>query len=179
MRTLTATALKSKVKELLFVISPAEGISSDVRVLKDDVHYLTGKTFEGHGAKAHISLFPYLGDNSENIIRQVEEQAMNFSSFEIIIKDFGVFHHGNNRTIYMDIVNKYRLRDIFESITGSERSFTPHLTIARNLPAEDFLMCWPYFKELHYSQHFSCDRITVLAKKGKRWVHYKDILLGV
>lgn len=177
MRTLTARP-QIEVKELLFVISPAEGIASDVRVLKDDVHYLTGKKFDGQQAKAYIPLFKYSGEEMPEVLDRVEAAAEQFNAFEVIIKDFGVFHHGSNRNIYLDIVNKYRIRDIVEAIQGPEEDYTPHITIVRNLPAEDFLKCWPYFKSLHYSQHFRCDRITVLLKNGKRWTSYREIMLG-
>lgn len=180
MRTLIA-APKTEVKELMFLISPNQGVTSDVRVLKDDVHYLTGKRFESQDSKAHITLFTdrYKETEIERVLAVIEERLQNFNAFEVIIKDFGVFHHGSNRTIYMDIVNKYRIRDIFESIKNTEDNFTPHITIAKNLPAEDFLKCWPYFKSLHYSQHFRCERITVLSKSGKRWGLYKEIMLNV
>jgi hypothetical protein len=75
----------------------------------------------------------------------------------------------------MDVVNKYPIRDIFEKIVKEEPQYTPSITIAKNLTDEDFLKAMPYLKSLHYSQHFTCDRITVLARSEKRWMHYQDI----
>jgi hypothetical protein len=40
------------------------------------------------------------------------------------------------------------------------------------------LKTWLYLKDFHYSQHFLCDRITVLARAGKRWTHYRDIMFA-
>ena len=49
---------------------------------------------------------------------------------------------------------------------------------ANHLSTDEFLRCWPYLKGLNYSnQHFLCDRITVLARTDRKWMHYKDIFL--
>lgn len=168
----------ASLQELLFIIAPPRHIKSDVSVLKDDVHYLIGHPFEDRYSKACISLFKYSDEHGKAMIDYVETKAANFKPFNIFIKDLNVFYSGSYRRIYLDIVNKYPLRDIFEKLIKEDASYTPHITIAKNLTAEDFLKAWPYLKDLPYSQHFLCDRITVLAKGEKGWVHYKDILFG-
>lgn len=168
-----------KHPELLFIIAPPPHICSDVAVLKDDVHYLIGHTFSDRFSKAHISLFRYADEHTDDIIRFVEEKAVAFQSFNVFLKDFGVFQQGSNRSIYMDIVNKYSIREIFENLVKESSEFTPHISIAKNLSDVDFLKCWPYLKGLNYSnQHFVCDRITVLIRHENKWVHYKDIPFG-
>jgi 2'-5' RNA ligase len=166
------------VQELFFLIAPPRHIASDVSVLKDDVHYLVGHKLEDRHAKAHISLFKYSDQHVDDMIRFVEFRAREFKPFNIFLKDFGVFYNGPKRTIYMDIVNKYPIQEIFEKLVKVDSGFVPHITIARNLAIDDFLRCWPYLKGLNYSnQHFLCDRITVLARSDKKWVHFKDIML--
>ena len=166
---------RNSIKELFFIIAPPRHIISDVSVLKDDVHYLTGRTFNDRFSKAHISLFKYHDKHLDDMIDFVEEKACEFKPFNVFVKDFGAFHHGSSRTIYMDIVNKYPIRDIFEKLIKGNTDFIPHITIARNISDEDFLKSWPYLASLRYSQHFTCDCITVLARSEKRWIHYKDI----
>lgn len=173
--------LDQSVKELFFIIAPPRHIASDVSVLKDDVHYLIGRPLEDRYAKAHISLFRFSDTEKHmhHMIRFVEAKAAGFQPFNVFLKDFGVFYTGSQRTIYMDIVNKTPLQEIYEKLIREDRTFTPCITIAKNLAVEDFLRCWPYLKGLHYSnQHFLCDRITVLARTDSRWVHYKDIVFG-
>jgi 2'-5' RNA ligase len=168
-----------KYPELLFIIAPPPHICSDVAVLKDDVHYLIGHTFADRFSKAHISLFRYSDEHADDMIRFVEEKAGAFQPFNVFLKDFGVFQLGSGRSIYMDIVNKYAIREIFESLVKEASDFTPHISIARNLSDVDFLKCWPYMKELKYSnQHFVCDRITVLIRHENKWVHYQEIPFG-
>ena len=175
---LSAINLRQSVQELFFIIAPPPHIMSDVSVLKDDVQYLIGRKFDDRFSKANISLFKYDDQHTDDIIRFVESKAAHFKPFNVFLKDFSVFYYGSKRTIYMDIVNKYPIQEIFEKTVKENVDFTPHITIAKNLSDEDFLKCWPYLKSLHYSQHFTCDRITVLARLENRWVHYKDIEFG-
>jgi 2'-5' RNA ligase len=171
--------LDEKVQELFFLIAPPRHIMSDVSVLKDDVHYLIGHELEDRHSAAHISLFRYNDEHLDDIVRHVEIRAAEFKPFNVFLKDFGVFYHDSNRTIYMDIVNKYHLREIFEKLVKEDANFVPHITIARNLAMEDYLRCWPYLKGLNYgNQHFLCDRITVLARAEKKWHHYKEIMFA-
>ena len=173
------TKTATRVQELFFLIAPPRHIMSDVSVLKDDVQYLIGHEFDDRYSKAHISLFKFNDEeNFPDIIRQVELRAAHFKAFNVFIKNLNVFYYGTQRTIYMDIVNKYPLRDIFEKLVKEDAQYTPHITVASRLAAEDFLKAWPYLKDLPYSQHFLCDRITVLAKVENKWTHYQDILFG-
>ena len=170
--------ISNPVQELLFIIAPPRHIKSDVSVLKDDVQYLIGHEFDDRYSTACITLFNYSDEHVTDMIEHVESKAAHFKPFNIFIKDLNVFYTGTNRTIYLDIVNKYPVRDIFEKLIKEDAGYIPHITIAKKLAAEDFLKAWPYLKDLPYSQHFLCDRITVLARAENRWVHFKDIVFG-
>ncbi|MEO5976947.1 MAG: hypothetical protein ABIS36_04880 [Chryseolinea sp.] len=116
----------NSIEELFFIISPPVHIKSDVSVLKDDVQYLIGHGFEDRHSTAHISLFRYdLEPHFDDITRHVEEVAAGFSAFNIFIKDLNVIHNGSQRTIFLDIVNKYPVRDIFEKLVKKDIQFTP------------------------------------------------------
>jgi len=174
------TKTESPIQELFFLLSPPRHIMSDVSVLKDDIQYLIGHEFEDRYSKAHVSLFKFEHDEKciNEMISIVEDKAANFSPFNVFIKNLNVFYHGSARTIYMDIVNKYPIRDIVEKLVDQESPFSPNITLARNLSAESFLKAWPYLKDFSYSQHFLCDRITILARAEKQWIHYRDIVFG-
>lgn len=177
----TTISLNQSVKELFFLISPPRHIMSDVSVLKDDIHYLVGREMEDRYSRACITLFRYSDteNHMKHMVRFVEARASEISPFNVFLKDFGVFYNGSHRTIYMDIVNKTPIQEIFEKIIKEESNFIPHITIAKNLALEEFLRCMPYLKGLNYSnQHFLCDKITVLARMDRKWFHYKDIPFG-
>lgn len=168
--------LKDSIQELFFIIAPPPHIISDASVLKDDIQYLIGHKFDGRYVKAHISLFSYTDKHIDDMIEFVESRSVGFKAFNVFIKDFGVYHNGDKHAIYMDIVNKYPIRDVFEKLVMPIPEFMPRITLAKNLSNEDFLKTWPYLKGLQYNQHFTCDRITVWARTGKKWIHYKDIM---
>jgi hypothetical protein len=166
-------------QELFFIIAPPRHIKSDVSVLKDDVQYLIGREFDDRHSIAHISLFKFINQKHvQDIVEHVESIATHFKPFNIFIKNMVAFHHGSYRTICLDIVNKYNICDIFEKTVKEDVHYKPNITIARKLAAEDFLKAWPYLKDFHYSQHFLCDRITVLARSENKWIHFKDIMFG-
>ena len=171
----SAIKLQPSVQELFFVITPPPHILSDVSVLKDDVEYLIGRKLDDRYSKGYIPLFKYDDQHIDDMIRFVEEKALSFKPFNIFVKDFGVFYNGTRRSLYMDVVNKYPIRDIFERLVKEEPQFIPAISIAKNLTDEDFLKTMPYLKSLKYSQHFTCDRITVLARSEKKWFHYQDV----
>jgi hypothetical protein len=167
------------VEELFFVISPPPHIKSDVSVLKDDVQYLTGNIFEDRYSVAHISLFRFVDEQHfDDIIREVELRATYFSPFNVFIKGLKAFQHGSNRTIHLDIVNKYQVSEIFEKLVKEDNQYSPYISIAKKLTDEEFSHAWPYLEDFCYNQHFLCDRITVLARTDGRWIHYKDIVFG-
>lgn len=172
---------QQSIKELYFMIAPPRHIVSDVSVLKDDVHYLIGHELEDRYSRANIALFKYSDTESHmnHMLRFVEARAAELQPFNVFLKDFGVFYSGSFRTIYLDIVNKAPIQDVFEKIVKEDPLYIPHITIARNLAINDFLRCWPYLKGLRYSnQHFLCDRITVLARADRKWMPYKEIAFG-
>lgn len=172
---------QQSIRELFFIITPPRHIASDVSVLKDDVHYLIGHELEDRYSKPNIALFRY--SDTENrmnhMLRFVEARAAELEPFNVFLKDFGVFYNGAFRTVYMDIVNKTPIQEVFEKIVREDPGFVPHIAIARNLTIQDFLRCWPYLKGLRYSnQHFLCDHITVLARTDRKWMPFREIHFG-
>jgi 2'-5' RNA ligase len=180
-RPAVLSPLREQEGELFFIIAPPRHVLSDVSVLKDDVHYLLGHTYSDLHSKAHIPLFKYNDKFNRDMIRFVEARAAEFESFNVLLKDFGVFYNGSKRSIYMDIVYKAPIQDIFEKIVRQDPNYTPHIPIARNLSEDDFLRCWPYLKTLNYgNQHFLwiglrsssnrriSGRITKTSCSGKR-----------
>lgn len=162
--------------ELFFIISPPKDIMSDVSELKSDVQFLVGHELEDRYSKAHISLFKFDEKaHFEYILDLVQSKASHVKPFNVFLKNLNVFHHGSNRTIYLDIVNKYPIRDIFEKLVEKTVRFTPHITIARNMKFKDFRKTWQHLEDFSYSRHFLCDRITVLERPRTRWRHLRDI----
>ena len=118
-------APERKKSELYFIIAPPRHILSDVSVIKDDVHYLLGHKFDHQHSKAHIPLFRYNDKYDREMLRFVESKAQDFEPFNVLLKDFGVFHHGSKRTVYMDIVYKSPIQEIFAKLVKEDENFVP------------------------------------------------------
>jgi 2'-5' RNA ligase len=163
--------------EFFFIISPPKAIADYVAMLKGYVKDAIGHGFDDEFSKAHISLFKYSDPHAEDLLYQVDSKISSFTPFHVFLKNLNVFSHGSTRTIYLEIVHKAPICEIFENLTDREVDFTPHLTIARNLEINDFLMAWRSLKNISYSQYFRCDHITVLKRSPHKWVHYVDMPL--
>ena len=164
-----------KKSELSFLISPSHTISSFVKYLKATIENILGHSFEDRFFKAHISLMKD-NEHTEDYLYDIDSKMRAFRPFTVSVKNFNVFRHGSHkRTIYLEIVNKTSICEIFETLKGKNISFTPHITIAKNLYITDFTKVWNYLKDLSYSNDFLCDRITVLKRLGHRWIHHTDI----
>ena len=171
--------IKMSIEELAFVISPPGHIKSDVSVLKDDVHFLIGRPFEDMYTKAHLSLFKFNEKAYfEDITQHVSAIATQFTAFNIFLKDLSVVYAGVNRTIVMNVLNKYPVREIFEKLVRKNDRYMPYISIASQLTPSDLLKAWPYMKDFTYSQHFTCDHISVFARVGRQWTLYKEIPFG-
>jgi len=175
----TPTKINQSIDELSFVISPPPHIKSDVSVLKDDVQFLTGKIFDDRYSPAHITLFRYDDKNNfSDIIHEVNAKAATFDPFNIFLKGLKYYWLNSNRSICLEILNKPDVRDIFEKTIKQNTRYMPFISIAKGLDHESFLKAWLHLQDFRYTQDFLCDRITVLARQGDKWIHYRDIMFG-
>jgi len=117
--------------------------------------------------------------NANNSLYHIEDKLRSFRSFELVIKDFVVLHHGPRfRTICLDIANKNPVREVWEALLGKETGFTPHITIAKMLSLEDFNKVWSHLQYLSYSNYFRCHQLTVLKRSPYRWDPLMEISLA-
>ena len=173
------TKTHQTVEELSFVIAPPPHIKSDVSVLKDDVQFLTGKLFEDRYDHSYISLFRYDDkEHFDDILREVETRAATFDPFNIFVKGLKFHWQHGNRTIYLNILNKPDVRDVFGKLVKQNTGYVPFISVAKGLDHESFLKAWLHLQDLQYAQDFLCDRLTVLARKGNQWLRYKEILFS-
>ncbi|HEX6891961.1 MAG TPA: 2'-5' RNA ligase family protein [Chryseolinea sp.] len=173
------TRIHQPVEELSFVIDPPPHIKSDVSVLKDDVQFLTSKSFEDRYAPAHIALFRYDDkQHFDDILREVESKAAKFDPFNIFLKGLKYHWMYSNRSIYLDILNKPDVREIFGKLVKENSRYSPFISVAKGLDHEGFLKAWLHLQDLQYAQDFLCDRITVLARKENQWLRYKEFMFA-
>ncbi len=159
--------------ETFVIISPPESILQDVFYLKRSIREILGHTFESEFSKAHVSLLKYRDPHTDNELYQINNRLSSLKPFTLYIKDFDILHHGSNRSICFNVINKNPVRELAEMISG--RDITPHIPIAKNLTADDFEKVWSAIKRVTYSNHFRCDHLTVLKRSSGPWRHYMDL----
>ncbi len=168
-----------KAKELLFVLTPPSPLQETVSHLKKDAESLVGYPYKSRYAKAHITIGYCITDQPLKLIWSIADKVQSVSPIHVHIKDCRPLHHGENRSICLDVANKSSVLNITENLSElTEAVEAPHLPIAHNLPYEDFAKAWPYFANVHYSNNFVCDHITVLERSGNRWIPYEQIPLA-
>ena len=159
--------------EFFLVISPSQTIMDYVSYLKREIKKIVGHNYPSAFAKAHISLFKYPDHHTESFLYQVDSEVSRQKAFHVHVRDLGVFKHGANGTIYLNIEHKSPICDLVELWT--RKTINPHITIARNLEPNDFIKAREIVKDISYENDFICDRITVLKKTRGYWYSYLEL----
>ncbi len=155
------------------VISPDEPISKYVAYLKLCVKKLIGH-FESEFSKAHISLLSYEDLHNDNLLYLIESHISQLAPFELYVKDFAVFKHGDKYTIYIDIPYRWSISKITERLI--HKNIIPHITIAKNLTRAECDKVLQMLKSKSISARFSCKYITVLKRTpGNKWKNYLNL----
>ena len=159
--------------ETFVIISPPESILRDISYLKKSIAEVLDSNYEGRFSKAHISLLKYRDLHIDNELYNINNRLTKLRPFTLYIKDFDILHHGDHRSICLNVINKNPVMELAELLTG--REIHPHITIAKNLSPADFNKVWSAIKRVTYSTHFRCDHITVLKRNSGPWRHYMDL----
>jgi len=165
---------KNEASELIYIIDLPPSVRQFVGHLKKHIREVLGHSFDSQQVSPHISLFRQTDPHAERFLYDADHVLKSFKPFHINLKNLNVFKHGDKRTIYLEVVNKWPLCDVFEQLTG-EQDFFPHVVIAKDLEAEDFFRVWHSLKDYPYINYFRCDRVTVLKKETKKWVPYVEL----
>jgi hypothetical protein len=163
--------------ENFLLIAPPTLIAKDVSFFKQRFRRILGHSYESEFSKAHISLFKYHDEHCDNTLYHiVDDVLLGFKPFTIYINGFYVLHHGENRTICLNIINKNSVSELMKKLTGQES--LPYITLAKNLNKEDFNKLWPVIRNTKYVNSFKCESITVLREHDGAWTYYTDLPLA-
>lgn len=164
------------INRFFFTITPPQPVQVFVSGLKKQVHKAIGHGFQDEFSPAHISLFKYTDFKTESFLYDADWLVSALLPFDIRVKGLGIFKHGTNKTIYLQIEYKTPISELAKVLSG--KSITPHITIARNLAHDDFTRAWESLQNISYSNCFRCTSVTVLKKEPNRWNRYLELPLG-
>lgn len=185
------------------LLSPGDAIIDDVDKLKLQLHEMIGVPEHNLKSLAHITLMSLEGYDSMNLPAQVKAAVAGERKFTVRLSGYGVFESGKERALYIKVENPEPVDNIAALIKpGSRRkpkktdrqisildkpgqkpklpTINPHITIARNIPAEDFERI-DDFTPYEYEGEFMCDKILIrrrVAGSGKAFSPYSTIKLG-
>jgi len=163
--------------EYLLVINPDANISTDIRYFKNKIWELVGD-YPGLYAQPHITIYNFLGfqQKEDAIIEALSCVARNIKSTFIYLEDFSCFE--GSGTIYVTPKPKHYfsalLRFLYPTIftcAGINRqskiysSTEPHITIARGLKKDQFVLAWQHFKNKSYQSCFVAESLLLLRKE--------------
>ncbi len=159
-----------------FTIIPSSPIQVFVSNLKKQVRSIIGHEFQSEFSKAHISLFQYNENHTDDFLYDVDWLLSALLPLDIYVNGLGIFKHGTNKTIYLQIEYKTPVADLAKALGG--KSITPHISIARNLDADDFDKAWRHLQSISYRNYFRCSSVTMLKREHHRWNRYLELPLS-
>lgn len=155
------------------MIMPPEEIAETIRIFKDGLAGVVGK-YSSSASDPVIHLFSAVGDNER--ISQLEEKlevlCRNQLPFNVHLDHFDEFH--SHKTVFVDIseTSKKAITSLRKKLSSELKSSkydeevdfsvgkTPHITIARNLPDDQYRVARNYFTGRTYDAYFECSSIT-------------------
>ncbi len=164
------------VNHFFFTITPSPPIQVFVSNLKKQVRSVIGHGFENEFSKAHISLFQHNEHHTDSFLYDADWLLPALLPLDIYVNGLGIFKHGTNKTIYLQIEYKTPVADLAKALGG--KNITPHITIARNLVADDFDKAWKHLHRVSYCNHFRCNSVTVLKREHNKWNKYLELPLS-
>jgi 2'-5' RNA ligase len=185
------------------LLSPGDAIIEDVDKLKQQLHEMISIPEHNLKSLAHITLMKIEGYDSMNLPAQIKAAVAGERKFTIKLAGCDKFESGSERTLYIKVENPEPIDHIAAIIKpGSKRkpqkrdrqisildkpgqkpkipTITPHVTIARNIPAQDYDRI-DDFTSFDYQGEFVCDKILVrrrIAGSNKTFSPYATIKLG-
>lgn len=192
--------------EYHILLSPSDAIKEDVDNLKQQLHELIGIAERDRTSIAHITLLKMEAFESTDIKAIIKKAVMGFDKFTIKIAGYDTFNSGTTeRTFHLKIEDPYRIDALATAIKNPKKkhapkvvnrqtsiidkpivnkpkklTMTPHITIARNIPAQD-LERIEDFTPFEYENEWVCDKIVIrkrLAGTDKIFTPAGEVKLG-
>jgi hypothetical protein len=170
-------------QDYLVLLSPPENINAHIKSLKHFAGGIIGD-FEGQHAKANIVVQPLPRKKPvwiEPLMPKLEREMQTLPPVELEINGFAYFDQQEFQTIYAKLNNTPATKLWFKLLRKffNTPPFEPHITIARNIPNEDFKLLWPQFKDQPFNACFKVNQLTILRREAighnKTYMVYKEM----
>lgn len=151
------------------ILSPIERVKEVVRTAKEVLRNQISLSVSNLKSIAHISLLKFTApDDDGRVSKQIKTMLSSFPAFDIILGGSVIFKHGEqSKSLVLKIDNPGPIQQLHMLLLmafslRSSQKITPHITIARAIPNEDFDKI--DLSAFNYRDTFLCQEITVLKK---------------
>ena len=157
--------------EYAILISPNDTVTKDVLAQREKLSNYVVIPASSLRSVPHISLLKLkCRENDGYIVHTVHQALQDQHPFGITLHGADIFLHGKAAaTLHIRIEEPYCIKRIHERLFHEfglrERSFTPHLTIAKTVAAKYADKLKALLPMFSYYKEFICDRITILKKQ--------------
>lgn len=178
---------EASYSDYMMIISPPAEVMEVIGKYKKATARLIGN-FDGMYGKAHISVSNQHRQMPNIMLQKLDcyQRPINrLNPVKLYVNGFSFFKHGNTgATIYAKIelnpeVNNWfnHLKKIFGD---KKKDAVPHITVAKNIPVEQFRVLWPKFADKQYRYEFTPQCLTVLSRpmiggRDKYWTPVREL----
>lgn len=170
-------------EDYLMLLSPPDVIKQEIARYKKASAKLIG-AYKSMDSPAHISILhlerqkPFMTDKNTGLI----ETGLNALPPVLLHVDgFRYFAHLHNRmTIYAHIRSTPSVEEWFKqlkTILRIRKTLVPHITIARDIPENDFNILWPNFQHKQMMEPFWINELKIVKREtfgySPKWEAFK------
>jgi 2'-5' RNA ligase len=170
-------------EDYLMLLSPPETVKQEIARYKKASAKLIGD-FKSMDSPAHISIMhmerqkPFMEDRS---MQMMESSLAALPPVLLHVDGFNYFPHLHNKmTIYAHIRSTPSVEQWFrhlKAVLKIKKTLLPHITIARNIPEDDFNILWPNFRQRHMVEPFWINELKVKKREtfgySPKWEDFK------
>ncbi|HZY39119.1 MAG TPA: 2'-5' RNA ligase family protein [Mucilaginibacter sp.] len=170
-------------QDYLAILSPPENICNYIKNLKDFSAQIIGE-FPSQHSKPHLSV-QFLPRKKpvwiEPLMPKLERELQTLPPVELQINGFAYFDQQEFQTIYAKLNSTPATKLWFKLLRKffNTPPFEPHITIARNIPHDDFKVLWQHFKDQPFNARFKVKELTILRREtighNKTYMVYKEM----
>lgn len=166
----------TSLTEYLVLVLPYAEIGEEVKAFKRDFFKETG-AYSGQNSCAHIRLMSFfqMDDREERVLEAIGNAVSDMNSFEVFLNGFNV--DTEPRELYIDILNKQSLTDIYHtlrmklfeelvSLSFLNPHCEPRMSIGKGLSPLQFIRGVELYKEKAYTNNFRVNRLHVLKRQA-------------
>lgn len=166
----------TELNEYLIIILPYAEINIEVKDIKREFFRKYGP-YSGQNSCGHIGLMSFFqAENREQkIVTTVQDLIGSIKCFEVFLNGFEF--DSNQRSVYIDILNKQSLIDLYHQLRFSlfkelvslaflNKNYVPMMKIGQNLSPLQFINAIADYRSKAYTNNFRVSRLHILKRKA-------------